>query len=900
MKPAHFYAVIPPTTPSETLSISPTSFIPANEEPLHLVPLPVVECKAEFIEDESESVSNSHISMHHHQHHHREEQQQQLPSEDVPSGRTILEFDNNDQVLCRVCGDKASGFHYGVHSCEGCKGFFRRSIQQKIQYRPCTKNQQCNILRINRNRCQYCRLKKCISAGMSRDAVRFGRVPKREKAKILAAMQSSRMKTQESKVLGEMNDDGKIIETIVRAHYDTCDYTRNKMEPFIQNAKTQPSYAVCSGMTCPMKGRPEDSLLEQFSERFMEHVRQVCTFAKLIPGFKCLHHDDQVTLLKSCVFEVLLVRLAGLFENQGLICLNGDIIRKETINQMPQGNAKFLMDSVFDIAQRLNHFRLSDAEIGLYCSVVIITADRPGLRNPELVQKMQSKLKMVLNKILSPQHADQPTIFSELMTMIHDLRTLNTLHTEKFLQQCKVNNAHIATASQQCTRSYLQSTLERNSRWEGVDRESTGNASPQSSDTHSNTSTEDHNSRRSPIGSVSSSESICASEVSRLTVHDLRVHGSVLMNALTIPSQTSSAATVTVTRKRTNLEDPTHGDQSHHVSGVHPASTGASVATISKFKVRKLDSPSDSGIDSPRACQGSSHSTNTSVCSSPRSSSLEEEQARKEAVEDASRANGSSSYQGSSTRSPGREEQHPLLKRALQQPPQPYHNVPVATFQDEVYKPHKKFRRHFPPSDDTPSSSTQSDRRSPMGSTHLGSLLATQLSDPQPRHSLLASTLSKGASMAQEESKRNELLANLILNPTSSTSVTASMKSGLLMCAPARTDGLSPSPSSVVMSSNGRHIPVPVVPTQTSSLLAALTSKGGPAMDLASTVVPSSKMSQLVAAAEVVESNQQPLNLSTRTPPPPSTTPTSSGGRVTASSQMGAPAAPHHDIPTEA
>ena len=53
------------------------------------------------------------------------------------------------------------------------QGFFRRSIQQKIQYRPCTKNQQCAILRINRNRCQYCRLKKCIAAGMSRDGKLF-------------------------------------------------------------------------------------------------------------------------------------------------------------------------------------------------------------------------------------------------------------------------------------------------------------------------------------------------------------------------------------------------------------------------------------------------------------------------------------------------------------------------------------------------------------------------------------------------------------------------------------------------------------------------------------------------------------------------------------------------------
>ena len=69
---------------------------------------------------------------------------------------------------CVVCRDKSSGFHYGVCSCEGCKGFFRRSIQKSMQY-ICLKERTCEINKLTRNRCQYCRLQKCYAVGMSKE-----------------------------------------------------------------------------------------------------------------------------------------------------------------------------------------------------------------------------------------------------------------------------------------------------------------------------------------------------------------------------------------------------------------------------------------------------------------------------------------------------------------------------------------------------------------------------------------------------------------------------------------------------------------------------------------------------------------------------------------------------------
>ncbi|XP_014870579.1 nuclear receptor subfamily 2 group C member 2 isoform X4 [Poecilia latipinna] len=77
---------------------------------------------------------------------------------------------------CVVCGDKASGRHYGAVSCEGCKGFFKRSVRKNLTY-SCRSKQDCVINKHHRNRCQFCRLRKCLKMGMKTDSVQSERKP---------------------------------------------------------------------------------------------------------------------------------------------------------------------------------------------------------------------------------------------------------------------------------------------------------------------------------------------------------------------------------------------------------------------------------------------------------------------------------------------------------------------------------------------------------------------------------------------------------------------------------------------------------------------------------------------------------------------------------------------------
>lgn len=55
-------------------------------------------------------------------------------------------------------------------SCEGCKGFFKRTVRKDLTY-ICRDDKNCIVDKRQRNRCQYCRYQKCLEMGMKREAV---------------------------------------------------------------------------------------------------------------------------------------------------------------------------------------------------------------------------------------------------------------------------------------------------------------------------------------------------------------------------------------------------------------------------------------------------------------------------------------------------------------------------------------------------------------------------------------------------------------------------------------------------------------------------------------------------------------------------------------------------------
>ncbi|GFW37667.1 vitamin D3 receptor B [Trichonephila clavipes] len=91
-----------------------------------------------------------------------------MPPSDCPSASQHYSSPSRRQKVCGACGDRAKSYHFGGISCDSCKAFFRRSVQNEAYKNfHCPYEGKCEITITSRKCCQFCRFKKCLSIGTS-------------------------------------------------------------------------------------------------------------------------------------------------------------------------------------------------------------------------------------------------------------------------------------------------------------------------------------------------------------------------------------------------------------------------------------------------------------------------------------------------------------------------------------------------------------------------------------------------------------------------------------------------------------------------------------------------------------------------------------------------------------
>ncbi|XP_038866462.1 retinoic acid receptor gamma-A isoform X5 [Salvelinus fontinalis] len=308
---------------------------------------------------------------------------------------------------CFVCQDKSSGYHYGVSSCEGCKGFFRRSIQKNMVY-TCHRDKNCQINKVTRNRCQYCRLQKCFEVGMSKEAVRNDRNKKKKDVK------EELVPPESYELSGELEE---LVNKVSKAHKDT-------FPSLLQLGKYH------TNSSAEQRVQLDLGLWDKFSELSTKCIIKIVEFAKRLPGFTTLTIADQITLLKSACLDILMLRICTRYTPEQDTMTFSDGL---TLNRTQMHNAGFgpLTDLVFAFAGQLLPLEMDDTETGLLSAISLISGDRMDLEEPQKVDKLQEPLLEALKIYARRRRPNKPHMFPRMLMKITDLRGISTKGAER-------------------------------------------------------------------------------------------------------------------------------------------------------------------------------------------------------------------------------------------------------------------------------------------------------------------------------------------------------------------------------------------------------------------------------------------------------------------------------------
>ncbi|XP_047021244.1 ecdysone receptor isoform X4 [Helicoverpa zea] len=354
------------------------------------------------------------------------------------------------EELCLVCGDRASGYHYNALTCEGCKGFFRRSVTKNAVY-ICKFGHACEMDMYMRRKCQECRLKKCLAVGMRPECV----VPENQ-----CAMKRKEKKAQREKdklpVSTTTVDDhmppimqcdppppeaARIHEVVPRfLNEKLMEQNRLKnVPPLTANQKSliarlvwyqegyeQPSEEDLKRVTqSDEDDEDSDMPFRQITEMTILTVQLIVEFAKGLPGFAKISQSDQITLLKACSSEVMMLRVARRYDaaTDSVLFANNQAYTRD--NYRKAGMA-YVIEDLLHFCRCMYSMMMDNVHYALLTAIVIFS-DRPGLEQPLLVEEIQRYYLNTLRVYILNQNSASPrcaVIFGKILGILTEIRTL--------------------------------------------------------------------------------------------------------------------------------------------------------------------------------------------------------------------------------------------------------------------------------------------------------------------------------------------------------------------------------------------------------------------------------------------------------------------------------------------